>query len=168
MEPELRATLPGGKFRRVPATRSPHMRAARGRGNRSTAKRLRAALVCSGLSGWTMHAADVPGTPDFFFPLQRVAVFVDGCFWHGCPRCGHVPKTNRAYWQGRIQLNQRRDRRNRRLLRKQGICALRFWEHQLRDGTEYVVWKLVSVLEQRGRGGGTPARTSHRRARRPR
>jgi len=124
------------------------MRAVRSRGNRSTEKRLRGALVRTGLRGWIMHPRDIPGTPDFFFPRQGVAVFIDGCFWHGCPRCGHIPKTNRAYWQGRIQLNQRRDRRNRRRLRNHGIRAIRFWEHELRAGTEHVLKKLNSLLGQ--------------------
>ena len=61
-----------------------------------------------------MHAVGTPGTPDFIFEERKVAVFVDGCFWHGCPRCGHVPHANAAYWTAKIEANRRRDRWARR------------------------------------------------------
>ncbi|MHB8974086.1 MAG: PDDEXK family nuclease [Pirellulaceae bacterium] len=85
------------------------MRAVRGRGNKSTETRLRLALVRAGISGWRLHAKEVHGKPDFFFPAASLAVFVDGCFWHGCPRCGHIPKAHALFWRTKIDRNKHRD-----------------------------------------------------------
>ena len=70
--------------------------------------------------------------PDFVFRKERVSVFVDGCFWHGCPIHGTRPKGNRAFWRKKITANQTRDRRVHRTLRKAGWKVLRIWEHSLR------------------------------------
>ena len=63
----------------------------------------------------------------------RLAVFVDGCFWHGCPSCHRPPSSNQEYWTKKVARNRRRDRRNSRLLRQDGWTVLRVWEHALRD-----------------------------------
>ena len=68
------------------------------RHGRTTEKRLRALLVQRGISGWVMNAADLPGRPDFVFRRRRLAVFVDGCFWHGCDRCQKASKSNVSFW----------------------------------------------------------------------
>lgn len=80
-----------------------------------------------------MHPHGLVGKPDFFFAAQRLAVFVDGCFWHGCPRCGHVPKTNSSFWALKIGRNVARDKAVVVALRKTGIKAVRVWEHELHD-----------------------------------
>jgi DNA mismatch endonuclease, patch repair protein len=133
VERVLKKTLPGGSFGTVPPKRSQAMGRIRGKGNRSTENRLRFALVAAGVRGWTLHPKDIPGRPDFFFPAERLAVFVDGCFWHGCRRCGHVPKTNSAFWRMKIRRNKMRDKRRTKELEQQGVRVLRFWEHELRD-----------------------------------
>ena len=69
--------------------------------------------------------------PDFVFRQVRLAVFVDGCFWHGCPRHGTRPKGNAAFWRKKIARNQSRDRLVNRTLRKLGWQVLRIWEHAL-------------------------------------
>src|SRR5436853_5229051 len=56
-----------------------------------------------------MHVSTLHGCPDFFFPGKRIAVFVDGCFWHGCPTCGHTPRSNRPYWNEKLDRNTSRD-----------------------------------------------------------
>jgi DNA mismatch endonuclease (patch repair protein) len=61
-----------------------------------------------------------------------LAVFVDGCFWHGCPQCGHVPKTRSPFWEAKFQRNRMRDARNARKLRQLGVCVIRVWEHSLK------------------------------------
>jgi DNA mismatch endonuclease (patch repair protein) len=71
-----------------------------------------------------------PIRPDLVFPRQRVAVFVDGCFWHGCPDHGTRPVTNSEYWLPKIEANRGRDRRNTRALEAQGWTVLRAWEHE--------------------------------------
>jgi len=68
--------------------------------------------------------------PDVVFPRQRVAVFIDGCFWHGCPSHGVRPQTNAAYWSAKIRRNQERDRSNTDVLRAAGWDVVRVWEHE--------------------------------------
>jgi DNA mismatch endonuclease, patch repair protein len=113
--------------------RSARMAKVRGTGNRSTEGRVEAALKEQGITGWTKHPQDVPGRPDFYFPDQRVALFVDGCFWHACPRCGRIPKSRVEFWRAKIDANRRRDNRTRRRLRRQGYHVVRVWEHELRS-----------------------------------
>lgn len=71
--------------------------------------------------------------PDFVFREVRLAVFVDGCFWHGCPRHGTQPKGNAAFWRKKISINRARDRRVNRVLRRAGWHPLRVWEHELKN-----------------------------------
>lgn len=101
----------------------------RSKNNRSTERAFMALLRREGLTGWRRHC-DLPGRPDFAFPKFRVAVFIDGCFWHQCSKCydGHVPKQNRNYWIPKLARNKRRDQRNTRLLRKAGWRVFRFRE----------------------------------------
>jgi DNA mismatch endonuclease, patch repair protein len=70
--------------------------------------------------------------PDFAFRRQRVAVFVDGCFWHGCPKHSTMPANNRAFWEKKLSGNQARDRVVSRTLRREGWRVVRVWEHELR------------------------------------
>ena len=112
-------------------TRSAIMRAVKSRGGKSTERVLRATLVAAGLRGWRMHVATLPGTPDFIFPSVRLAIFIDGCFWHGCLRCYRRPATNRAYWDQKLIGNLARDRRVNRELRARGWAVKRVWEHRL-------------------------------------
>ena len=71
----------------------------------------------------------LPGTPDLVIPELDLAIFVNGCFWHGCPRCCTAPKYNRAWWNKKISNNRRRDRRVTRKLRNQGYSVIHLWEH---------------------------------------
>jgi DNA mismatch endonuclease, patch repair protein len=132
MERFLRELLPSG-FENVSAVRSAAMGKVRSRNNRTTELRLRMALIRLGQRGWVLHP-NLPGRPDFFFVRAKLAVFVDGCFWHGCKKCGHVPKTRSRFWSAKIERNRRRDRRTARTLRSCGIRVLRIWEHSLNSG----------------------------------
>jgi DNA mismatch endonuclease (patch repair protein) len=92
-----------------------------------------------------MHDAQLPGAPDFVFARPKVAVFVDGCFWHGCPRCDRpMPQTNAGYWRKKIDLNKERARRVTARLRAQGFQVFRVWEHQLRSSAHRV--KILNKL----------------------
>jgi len=73
----------------------------------------------------------LPGTPDFAWPRQRVALFVDGCFWHGCPRCYKAPRHNSSFWRAKAAANRARDRRVGRILRTRGWQVIRVWECQV-------------------------------------
>jgi len=117
-----------------PIQRSAQMAKVRAKKNRSTEMRVAAYLIRLGLRGWRRHAADVAGRPDFCFVEKRVAVFVDGCFWHGCRHCRrNVPHSRRSFWQEKIESNRRRDRKVERSLRSQGYTVIRIWEHALGD-----------------------------------
>ncbi len=114
------------------AKRSEIMSKIRSRGNQRTELAMVKLLRANKITGWRRHYP-IFGKPDFVFLKQRVAIFVDGCFWHGCPKCYRQPKTNRAFWERKIATNKRRDRSVARNLRTKGWRLLRFWEHQLRD-----------------------------------
>jgi DNA mismatch endonuclease (patch repair protein) len=148
MEKYLRLKLRGGVFRNVTPKRSAAMGKVRSKGNRTTEVRLRYALVRAGISGWHLHVP-IPGRPDFYFDKQKVAIFVDGCFWHGCPKCGHIPKANRAFWRAKIERNQERARKWDRLLSRQGVLTKHVWECDLKATPEVFVQKLMRILTKR-------------------
>ncbi len=114
--------------------------------NRSTEWKLRAALVRNGVAGWTVTARQLPGSPDFLFPDNKLAVFVDGCFWHGCPRCYRRPKSNRKFWDEKIQQNRKRDRKVTSHLRRTGWRVIRVWEHDLQKTSAGIVRRIQTVL----------------------
>ena len=110
--------------------RSALMSAIKGKGNKDTELALVKLFRCHGITGWR-RGQDVFGRPDFLFRRNRLALFVDGCFWHGCPRCYRRPKSNRKFWDNKIARNRERDRRVSRELRKLGWRVIRIWEHDL-------------------------------------
>src|SRR4029077_3794878 len=110
--------------------RSRNMASIRSKGNATTERAFLRLLREAGISGWRRHWK-IPGRPDFVFRSRRVAIFIDGCFWHGCPRCYRLPEDNRPYWRTKVLLNRRRDRRRTRELRSLNWIVLRFWEHEL-------------------------------------
>lgn len=120
-----------------------------GIGNRTTEQRLVALLKRAGLTGWRRHQL-LYGTPDFVWPAAKVAVFVDGCFWHG-HSCGRnvTPTTNAKAWQEKIQRNQARDRRVDRALRRDGWTVLRVWECALTKTPERCVARIRRQIEKR-------------------
>ena len=91
-----------------------------------------AAAECRLRHGDKASAGDLPGTPDYFNRTKRVAVFVNSCFFHGCPRHFRMPKTNRDFWERKIRLNRKRDRSVLREFGKMGWNAITVWEHALR------------------------------------
>ena len=151
MERHLKSMLENGRFTGVSATRSHIMAAVKGKSNRSTEVALRLAMVRAGISGWRLHAQDITGRPDFFFDKVGLAIFVDGCFWHGCERCGHVPKTRNEFWKAKFELNKKRDVRTNRMLRANGIQVVRFWEHALKGPGRLgsAVSRVKRVVERR-------------------
>ncbi len=107
--------------------RSRMLSAVRSTGNRSTELRMAGILRKLGLSGWRRHQP-LPGRPDFAWRRERVALFVDGCFWHGCPRCYSAPKHNGSFWARKLAENTARDRRVNAELRRAGWRVIRVWE----------------------------------------
>jgi len=116
----------------------------RGKGNEKTEVRLAKLMRAEGIRGWRRHLP-IPGRPDFSFQKQKVAVFVDGCFWHGCPRCFRLPKQNRAFWKAKIEGNRKRDRSVNVRLRRLGWKVVRIKECQLKD-SERVVGRVAEAI----------------------
>jgi DNA mismatch endonuclease (patch repair protein) len=112
------------------AKRSEVMSRIRGSGNRDTEIALAKLFRRHGVTGWRRNQP-VFGKPDFIFPKFKLAIFVDGCFWHGCPKHATRPKNNRAFWHRKLSANKKRDRLVTQTLRKAGWRVLRIWEHEL-------------------------------------
>ena len=112
---------------------------------------LRRRLRRRGLCGYRVHVPDLPGKPDVCYTRWKVAVFVDGCFWHGCPQCGLVPAKNTDYWSSKLERNRARDRQNTEDLERRGFAVLRFWEHEFVDNPDVCVGAIKRVLAARGR-----------------
>jgi DNA mismatch endonuclease (patch repair protein) len=89
----------------------------------------------------------LPGRPDVVFPRQRVAVFVDGCFWHGCPEHSSWPQTNREFWKDKLSENVRRDARVSQQLLELGWTVLRFWEHEVKSDVALLVTRVGEVVQ---------------------
>ena len=134
------------------AKRSEVMSRIRGRGNKDTELALAKLLRRHRITGWRRHitirgravlprgpnirAAQQHRTtfrvrPDFVFKQARLAVFVDGCFWHGCPKHATQPKNNRAFWRRKLAGNKQRDEVVNLALWKSGWRVIRIWEHEL-------------------------------------
>jgi DNA mismatch endonuclease, patch repair protein len=132
-------------------------------GNRSRDTRpevaIRSAVHRRGLR-FRKHIAPFPGlrcTADLVFPRERIAVFVDGCFWHGCAQHGKRPSTNSAYWTAKISRNAERDLHNTEALRAAGWTVLRLWEHEQPAAAAARIAREVE--RARGRSGAATRRT---------
>lgn len=146
MEKVLREKLVDGKFQDGTPGNTRRMRAIRDRGNKSTEARFRGLLVQAGVRGWKLRPHGLPGKPDFLFPNARLVVFLDGCYWHGCPRCGRVPNVNRPYWSAKIEGNRKRDARHTERLIAEGYHVLRFWEQELAEEPKRCVQRVHALL----------------------
>ena len=114
------------------AERSALMAKVRSTENKSTEGIIEGVFIHEGIKGWIKHPPGILGRPDFYFPERRLAVFVDGCFWHACPTCKRrTPTKRKRFWLQKISQNRQRDARIRRSLRTQGYHAMRVWEHEL-------------------------------------
>ena len=116
----------------TPEKRSEIMSRVRSSGNRSTELAFVGILRAEKITGWRRNFK-LFGRPDFVFPRAGVAVFLDGCFWHGCPRHCRIPKARRKYWREKIARNRRRDRAVSRALRAGGWRVMRVWECRLKS-----------------------------------
>jgi DNA mismatch endonuclease (patch repair protein) len=128
------------------AKRSEVMARIRGRGNRDTELSLIALMRQNRITGWRRQQPLV-GRPDFVFRKQRLAVFVDGCFWHGCPRHCKMPEHNAEFWAGKLRRNRARDREVTSQLRSQAWRVVRIWEHDLTEKPEDCIKSIRARLE---------------------
>jgi DNA mismatch endonuclease, patch repair protein len=138
----------------TPAKRSAVMASIRSKGNRDTELRMIALLRAHRIRGWRRGSA-LFGKPDFVFPVERVALFVDGCFWHGCPRPKHAPMPrNRAeWWAEKLGKNKTRDQVVSRRLQQKGWTVVRVWECDLTvKRSPTVARRIARVLNLRLNG----------------
>lgn len=130
----------------TPKERSRIMSATKGRGNKSTEQVLIRVFRQLKISGWRRHLP-LPGRPDFGFSQARLAVFVDGCFWHGCPQHCRMPASNVRYWKKKIGSNISRDQALDQELNLRGWRVLRFWEHDLTADPRTCAKRVLAALK---------------------
>jgi DNA mismatch endonuclease (patch repair protein) len=128
-----------------PQKRSQVMSRIRGRGNKDTEVALARLLRLHRISGWRRHQPIV-GRPDFIFRKHRVAVFVDGCFWHRCPKHSNTPANNREFWESKLSANVKRDRAVSAALKKRQWTVIRVWEHDLKVKPRWCVRKILAAV----------------------
>ena len=137
------------RTKREPLTRSEIM--SRVKSKDSGAERtLRSALHAEGLR-FRLHRRVEGVTVDVLFPGPKVAVLVDGCFWHGCPKHATYPKSNRDYWLPKLAENKERDKRQSLRLRKAGWKVIRVWEHDCLPPAPRVVSRIIKACRNGGR-----------------
>jgi DNA mismatch endonuclease (patch repair protein) len=135
-----------------PKQRSELMSRVRSSGNLSTELAFIRLMRAAGITGWR-RSWPLVGKPDFVFPKSRLAVFIDGCFWHACPKHCRMPSSNREFWERKIGRNQARDRAVARELKRKGWTVIRFWEHDLKGGRGFTLkWRrLEQIVEMDAR-----------------
>ena len=106
-------------------------------GNRTTEVRVESELTRHAIGGWVKQEKILGSRADFYFPEIRLVLYVDGCFWHGCPVCHSIPATRTAFWLEKFDKNIRRDRRTTRCLRAASYHVIRVREHEL-DGDRWL------------------------------
>jgi DNA mismatch endonuclease, patch repair protein len=130
------------------AKRSEVMAAIRSTGNKATELKIISIFRARGITGWRRNQK-LPGKPDFVFKRGKIAVFVDGCFWHGCKRHCRLPQTNRHYWQEKIARNAMRDKETNHFPQRIGWRVCRVWEHSL-NAPAVVSERIKSLLSDEG------------------
>lgn len=130
---------------------------------------VRARLREAGYTGYRLHWKKAPGKPDICFPGRRVAIFVNGCFWHRCPHCAlPLPKSNVEFWRAKFARNRARDARDHALLVQDGWTVIVVWECMLKRGRLESTMREVLLEVGRASGGGPRvARVVEIGARRP-
>jgi DNA mismatch endonuclease (patch repair protein) len=148
MERALREKLEGDAFGNVAPGDARRMKSVRGKNNKTTERRFRGLLIGADVRGWKVRPKGLPGSPDIYFSEARLAVFLDGCYWHACPRCGHVASVNRPFWSAKLRRNQERDRQKERKLAEVGLRFIRFWEHELAGEASRCLERLRDALRE--------------------
>jgi DNA mismatch endonuclease (patch repair protein) len=119
------------------------------KGKNSEAERpLRAALHAEGLR-FRLHRRIVGITADVVFPGEKIVVFVDGCFWHGCPKHATFPKSNQGYWLPKLKENKSRDKRQSTRLRKEGWTVIRLWGHECLPPAPGAITRIMNACRQK-------------------
>jgi DNA mismatch endonuclease (patch repair protein) len=113
---------------------------------------LRKYLWNHGIRGYRLHWKKVPGKPDIVFVSKRIAIFVNGCFWHRCPNCNlSIPKHNSEFWRIKFQKNIERDSLKSLELNNLGWTVITIWECELKTDVEKIVDKIRNILSESSR-----------------
>ena len=108
---------------------------------------LRKALFANGIRGYRLNWKNAPGKPDISFPGKKIAIFVNGCYWHRCPLCDlPLPKTNVNFWKKKFENNIDRDKRKRRELCDIGWQVITIWECKIEDNTMNQIITIKKTL----------------------
>ncbi len=125
---------------------SKSMRSNKGKGTKPELK-VRLMLREMGYPGYRLNWKKAPGHPDIAYPGRRIAIFVNGCFWHHCPRCNlPMPKSHQDYWLPKIERNVQRDAEKNRELAEMGWTVVTIWECELKKESEQVYERLRTLL----------------------
>ena len=100
----------------------------------------------AGIRGWRRHTRVAGAKPDFVFSRKKLVIFVDGCFWHGCPQCGKRPATNTTYWSAKLARNAERDALQTSTLIEAGWKVLRIWGHELESTPQLCAQRVRETL----------------------
>lgn len=148
----MKSKKPSFKLGPPPPASSPHVsKSMKSNVARNTGPELilRRALFAAGLRGYRLHNKKIPGRPDITFGKKRLAVFVNGCFWHRCPTCDlSLPKTNTDFWKRKFELNVERDKRKTENLTALGWKTVTIWECEIRNELDEAVQRIERVLMQ--------------------
>ena len=147
MQVRMRRQLPN-----PPAANEAVSRSMRGNVAKNTKPEvtLRRLLRLAGFPGYRLHWRKAPGRPDIAYPGRKIAIFVNGCFWHRCPHCEPpLPKSHSEFWQRKFDLNAERDERKVRELESAGWRVVVAWECRIRDDPASVIAELTGLLKSR-------------------
>jgi len=107
--------------------------------------KLRKLLFATGIRGYRIHH-NIPGKPDIVFVKKKIAIFIDGCFWHKCSVCFQEPETRKEFWMKKIQSNIDRDKKVNEQLKNEGWTVIRIWEHEIKKEPEKAVTEIIALL----------------------
>ena len=108
---------------------------------------LRRALFHNGLRGYRLHWKKAPGRPDIAYPRKKIAIFVNGCYWHRCPHCNpSFPKSNVEFWTNKFEKNKERDERKKQELEEAGWKVLVCWECKVKEDVETCIHQIQALM----------------------
>jgi DNA mismatch endonuclease (patch repair protein) len=110
---------------------------------------IRKLLFSKGIRGYRI-SSDLIGKPDIIFPKYKIAIFIDGCFWHKCMKCFKEPQTNKQFWKNKIDSNVNRDKKINKELTDDGWTVIRFWEHEIKKNIDKCVNNIIQELKRKG------------------
>ena len=119
------------------------------RSNTKPELRLRRLLREAGYPGYRLHWKQAPGTPDIAYPGRKVAIFMNGCFWHRCPHCTPpTPQSHSDFWEAKFERNQERDERKVRQIQAAGWSVITVWECRLKKSPDHEIGRIVTLLNK--------------------